>query len=85
MCAPGSTAAVERVFSVAGYILSPKRMSLSDENFENQLFSNLNLSVFQVWSNKLKLSLNNSSVINSGDWDWDWGDLTLLGLGLGLG
>ena len=55
MCAPGSTAAVERVFSVAGYILSPKRMSLSDENFENQLFSNLNRNVFQVRSNKLKL------------------------------
>ena len=55
MCAPGSTAAVERVFSVAGYILSPKRMSLSDENFENQLFSNLNSNIFQVRSNKLKL------------------------------
>ena len=55
MCAPRSTAAVERVFSVAGYILSPKRMSLSDENFENQLFSNLNRNVFQVRSNKLKL------------------------------
>ena len=55
MCAPRSTAAVERVFSAAGYILSPKRMSLSDENFENQLFSNLNRNVFQVPSNKLKL------------------------------
>ena len=67
MCAPGSTAAVERVFSVAGYILSPKRMSLSDENFENQLFSNLNCNVFQVRSNKLKLQLNDSFVINSGN------------------
>ena len=55
MCAARSTAAVERVFSVAGYILSPKRMSLSDENFENQLFSNLNRNVFQVPSDKLKL------------------------------
>ena len=55
LCAPGSTAAVERVFSVAGYILSPKRMSLTDENFENQLFANLNRHVLQVRSNKLKL------------------------------
>ena len=53
--APGSTAAVERVFSVAGHILSPKRMSLSDDNFENQLFCNLNRSVGQVRCNKLKL------------------------------
>ena len=55
LCATGSTAAVERVFSVAGYILCPKRMSLTDENFENQLFANLNRHVLQVRSNKLKL------------------------------
>ena len=48
-------AAVERVFSVDGYILGPKRMSLSDENFEDQLFSNLIRNVFQVRYNKLKL------------------------------
>ena len=55
LCATGSTAAVERVFSVAGYILSPKRMSLTAENFENQLFANFNRYVLQVRSNKLKL------------------------------
>ena len=79
MCAPGSTVAVERVFSAAGSVFSLKRVSLSDENFENQPFSNLNHNVFQVRSNKLNLQLNNSFVINSGD--WDWGDLTLSGLG----
>ena len=49
MCAPGSTAAVEGIFSVAGYILSPRRMSLTDENFENDLQAapfTLSLSVF---------------------------------------
>ena len=55
MCAPGSTAAVEGIFSVAGYILSPRRMSFTDENFENQLFANLNRGIFEVSSNKLKL------------------------------
>ena len=30
MCAPGSTATVEGIFSVAGYILSPRRMSFTD-------------------------------------------------------
>ena len=55
LCAPGSTAAVERVLSVAGYILSPKRMSLTDENFENQLFVNLNRHMLRVRSNKLEL------------------------------
>ena len=43
LCAPGSTSAVERAFSVAGYILSSRRIKTSDENFESQLFSNLNL------------------------------------------
>ena len=55
LCAPGRTAAVERVFSMAGHILNPKRMSLTDANFENQLFANLNRGVLQVRSNKLKL------------------------------
>ena len=55
LCAPGSTAGVERMFSVGGYILSPKRMSMNDENFENQLFCNLNRNVSQIRLNKLKL------------------------------
>ena len=41
-CGPGNTAAVEGIFSVTGYILSPRQMFFTDENFENQLFANLN-------------------------------------------
>ena len=41
--APGSTAGIERIFSVAGYILSDRRTRTSDDNFENQLFANVNL------------------------------------------
>ena len=56
LCAPGSTPAVERVFSVTDYTLNSKRMFLSDANFENQLFCNLNRNVNQARSNKLKVS-----------------------------
>ena len=39
----------------SGIDSSPKRMFLTDENFENQLFANLNRHMLQVRSNKLKL------------------------------
>ena len=38
-----STAGIERIFNVAGYILNERRTRTSDENFENQLFANVNL------------------------------------------
>ena len=41
--APGSTTGIERIFSVAGYILSDRRTRTSDDNFENQLFAYVNL------------------------------------------
>ena len=37
--APATTARVERLLSVAGFILSNRRMRTTDENFELQLFS----------------------------------------------
>ena len=41
-CATPSTAAIERVFSVAGFIVSSRRTLLSDEIFEFLLFNHLN-------------------------------------------
>ena len=56
LCAPASTACVERLFSVAGCILTARRMSLTDDNFENQLFLSVNDGVLDVQQTKrLKL------------------------------
>ena len=37
-----TTAAVERIFSIAGFVISGRRISLSDEMFEFLLFNHLN-------------------------------------------
>ena len=54
-CAPGRTAAVERIFSIAGYILSQRRNRLTDSNFENQLFANVNFGIPVHSGEKLRL------------------------------
>ena len=55
LCAPGSTAAVERIFSIAGYILSQRRTRITDDNFQNQLFANVNSDLPEVPGKKLRL------------------------------
>ena len=56
LCAPASTAGVERIFSIAGHILSLRRLTSSDAFFENQLFTNVNFGVLDVpVCKKLKL------------------------------
>ena len=55
--AAGSTAGIERIFSVAGCILSERRTRTSDEKFENQLFANMNLDLPESGGRK-KLRLN---------------------------
>ena len=55
--APESTAGIERIFSVAGYILSERRNRTSDENFKNQLFANVNIDLLLSGVRK-KLKLN---------------------------
>ena len=55
--APESTAGIERIFSVASYILSERRNRTSDENFENQLFANVNID-FPLSGVRKKLKLN---------------------------
>ena len=41
-CATPTTAAVERIFRIAGFVISSRRTSLSDEMFEFLLFNRLN-------------------------------------------
>ena len=41
-CATPTTAAVERIFSTAGFVISSRRTSLSDEMFEFLWFNHLN-------------------------------------------
>ena len=41
-CATPTTGAVERIFSIAGFVTSSRRTSLSDEMFEFLLFNHLN-------------------------------------------
>ena len=54
-CAPGKTAAAERIFSFAGYILSQRRTRITDDNFQNQLFANVNSDLPEVPGKKLRL------------------------------
>ena len=54
--APESTAGIERIFSVADYILSERRNRTSDENFESQLFANVNIDLPLSGVRKLKLN-----------------------------
>ena len=55
LCAPGRTAAVERIFSIAGYILSQRRTRITDDNFQNQLFANVKSDLPEVLGKKLRL------------------------------
>ena len=41
-CASPTTAAVERIFSITGFVFSGRRASLSDDMFEFLLFNHLN-------------------------------------------
>ena len=62
--APGSTGDIERIFSVAGYILSERRSRISDENFENQLFANVKIDL-PLSDVRKKLKLNYKRAIKS--------------------
>ena len=51
---PATTAGVERLFSIAGYILSCRRLSLIDRNFEDQVFAHCNSDLLANASRKRK-------------------------------
>ena len=48
VCAPASTVGVKRLFSTAGHILSARRTSFSDENYESTLFASVNFTLYDV-------------------------------------
>ena len=49
-----TTAGVERLFSISGFILSSKCLSMTDENFKNQVFAHCNFDVLCICSRKRK-------------------------------
>ena len=44
-CVPATTAGVERLFSIAGFLLGCRRLRLSDANFEKQILAHCNLDI----------------------------------------
>ena len=42
LCAPGSTGGIERIFSIAGFLMSPRRIVTTDPHFEKFLFAKAN-------------------------------------------
>ena len=49
-----TTAGVERLFSISGFILSSKRLSMTDENFKNQVFAHCSSDLLYICSRKRK-------------------------------
>ena len=45
-------AGVERLFSISGFILSSKRLSMTDENFKNQVFAYCSPDLLYICSRK---------------------------------
>ena len=51
-----ATARADRVFSISGVILSSRRLLTSDDNFEAQLFRNINRSLWEERQKKQKIT-----------------------------
>ena len=41
-CVPATSAGVERLFSISGFIFGSRRLRLTDKNFEDQIFTHSN-------------------------------------------
>ena len=44
----------ERLFSISGFILSSKRLSMTDDNFKNQVFAHCSSDLLYICSRKRK-------------------------------
>ena len=62
-CRPATTDDVERLFSIAGFLLGCRRLRLSDANFEKQILAHCNLDIPAKQMKKRKNSANSSSTI----------------------
>ena len=49
-----TTADVQQLFSISGFILSSKRLSMTDENFKNQVFAHCSSDLLCICSRKRK-------------------------------
>ena len=49
-----TTAGVERLFNISGFILSSKRFSMTDENVKDQVFAHCNSDLLYICSRKRK-------------------------------
>ena len=58
-----TTAGVERLFSISGFILSSRRLSMTDESFKSQVFAHAVLicSIFVVVNEKQTVNKNQFS------------------------
>ena len=66
-CATPTTAAVERIFSIAGFVISSRRTPLSDEMFEFLLFNHLNsdLRTFGATVDKIMVETENLKIFHN--------------------
>ena len=54
LCVPSITAGVERLFSISGFVLSNRRLSLTDRNFHDHVFAHCNLDLLDLPVRKRK-------------------------------
>ena len=60
-----TTAGVERLFSISGFILSSKRLSMTDENFKNQVFAHCNFDLLKIVAVNEKQTINKNQFSNN--------------------
>ena len=49
LCVPATTAGVGRLLSISGFVLSNRRLSLTDKNYHDHVFSKCNLGLFGLF------------------------------------
>ena len=60
-----TTAGVERLFSISGFILSNKRLSMADENFKNQILARCNSDLLYIVAVNEKQTINKNRFSNN--------------------